>query len=228
MRARYILPFGGLCALLPLLYFLAPIPQRPDNIGEFSGWSPTESEIAKAVGSGPSGSFTDDRHTKFGRMFQQRFRNKEIAVALRFTGEDRAKLSCAAFIPRWDMARVAVAAHKEIKQAFGRPVTVDIYETYISLLPRKLAELHEDPATGHITVDFDPKYAAAEAVLRMLSRYSPIVYFNPAFYANGAFWGRFRSRALFGARPPQLSSRPMRAVAPSSFAPMMRPMRPPQ
>jgi hypothetical protein len=197
MRARYIVPVGGLCAVAPIVYLLLPrVVERPDGIGEFSDWRPTQQEIAKSVGAGPAGTYTDARHVQFARMFQKRFRGHEIAVAIRFSGDDRLRVSCAAVIPRWDMAAVAAAAHQESKELFGRGITVDVYETYISLRPRKLGELSEDPQTGRLLMHFDPKYAAEDAAVQLWLRFPPPAYFCPELYTSGAFWtGPFRQQA---------------------------------
>jgi hypothetical protein len=189
MRARYILPVGGLCAIAPLTYLLLPkAVERPDGIGQFTDWKPTTQEIARTVGGSPGGVPTGDQHGKFAMLFQQRFRNKDIAVKIRYLAGDRLQVSCAAVIPRWDMARVTVAAHEEFKLVFGRSVPVDLYETYISLRPRKLGELAQDPKSGRALLAFDPKYAAAETAMHMWTRYPPVTYFSPAFYASGQFW----------------------------------------
>jgi hypothetical protein len=158
MRVRVLLPFGGLFAVIPLLYFMFPADRDNEHLGDFSDWNPTQKEIALAVGKGGAGTFRDPRHSAFARMFQQRFRQRNIAIGLRFTGDHRLKLMCSAILPRWDMARVGVDVYHEAKSVFDRVYDVDIYETYVAMRQRKIAELRAGPATGRLAVIFRPDY----------------------------------------------------------------------
>ncbi len=184
MQRRYIVPFGTLCLGLPVLVFLFPRLMvggpTPDSIGPFENWSPSVDTIRAAVGAGPGGVCNDSRHTQFARMFQQRFRDNQKAVGVSFASEHRIKAKFAATIPRWDMASVAMELHREASEVFGRSFEIDLYETYISLAPRKLAELRE-PANGkRIGIVFDPKFQIeVEQRERMESPALPLMVFSP-------------------------------------------------
>lgn len=134
---------------------------RPATPGLGAEWRPTAADIAAAVGSGATGRFSDTRHDRFASLFKQRYRDRGLAVGLRFLSDRRLKVMCAAMMPRWDMAHVALKAHEETRALFGRPYDVDIYETYISAMQRKVAELRADGADGAVTVRFDDRFAAA-------------------------------------------------------------------
>jgi hypothetical protein len=169
MRFRNLLPVGAACAVLPLIYFLYPRYNDHDNIGEFVGWKPTPPEIAKAVGKG-GGPFDDARHKQFSKIFQQRFRDHEIAVGVHFVDDKTLKLMCGAVVPRWDMSRVAVQLHNEAYALFGVDYKVNIYETYISRRMKKLGELRQTGQDGHTIVDFDEKYEIADQLAHPVKR----------------------------------------------------------
>jgi len=98
-------------------------PRRPEatSVGDFARWAPTAAEIRTRVGRGPAGIFTDKRHRLFRDLFKQRYREERLAIGLRFEDDSRIKLMFGALIPRWDMARVAVALQQESHDDFGRP-----------------------------------------------------------------------------------------------------------
>ena len=203
MRFRTLLPVGAACAVLPMLYFLFPHYEDHDNIGEFAEWKPTPAQITQSLGKG-TGQFSDTRHKEFAKIFQQRFRDHEIAVGVHFLNAKTIKLMCGAIVPRWDMARVAAQLHKESYELFGVDYQVDIYETYISRRMKKLGELRQTGRAGHTTVDFDPKYETALELLEPERQSRPVLLMRaPLPFANPrAMIPQLRKR-MMPAPPPQ-------------------------
>jgi hypothetical protein len=171
MRLRQWLSIGGCCALVPIAYFAVPglsdtvhgysrLSQADQTgIREAATWEPKPEEIASAVVVGQPGDYTDARHTQFASMFQQRYRGHSLAVAVRFLSNTRIKVLCAAVMPRWDMARVALQIHEEAQKVFGgTDYEVDIFETYISARHLKIGELRTDADSGKSRIDFDSRY----------------------------------------------------------------------
>lgn len=166
MPKRYLLPLSALCIGLPLIVFVLPrlLIGKPlaDSIGQYQQWQPTPEDIRKAVGVISNGSYSDDSHTRFAKMFQERFRSNQKAVGVTFFADDGIKAKFAATIPRWDMAAVSLQLHREAKEVFRRNVNVDIYETYISMTPIKLGELRDTGDGQPIHVQFDPHFAMVQ------------------------------------------------------------------
>jgi hypothetical protein len=154
MKNRYV--FGGAAALavLPVLYVIFPKSKLDDSIRGFETWEPTAEAIATAVGRSPGGKWDDERHTKFAELFKSRFRERQIAVGVKFEDDRVVRLLCAALIPRWDMARMAEQLANEVKGVFGRACRVDIYETYISSPHRKVAEANWNKSGDRLNVQF--------------------------------------------------------------------------
>jgi hypothetical protein len=166
---RFLVPLGALCVGLPVMVFVLPRlligTPLPDSIGEHTQWHPTPDEIRTSVGIGDSPA-SDIRHRHFASMFQQRFRNNQKAVGISFAPDGAVTAKFAATIPRWDMASVALDLHREAKEIFGRSVNVNIYETYISMTPVKLAELREASGGNGVDVRFDPRFALEQNPVR--------------------------------------------------------------
>jgi hypothetical protein len=162
MRAYYMAGGGFVAAVLVGLYLFVPRSPGPDIGAASRAWPPTPAAIARAVGPAGAGSYLDARHRQFADMFKQRYRDQQIAVGVRFMSDTRVKLMCAALIPRWDMAHIAMELRREAKDVFGMPFDVDIYETYISTRQRKLAELRPRPGSDRVTVRFDPLFASED------------------------------------------------------------------
>lgn len=175
MKNRYV--FGGVAALavLPVLYVLFPKQASSDSILGCETWPPTAAEIAAAVGSGGAGRFDDERHTRFAEMFKSRFREKQIAVGVKFEDDRVVRLLCAAVIPRWDMARIATQLSNEAKTAFGRAYRVDIYETYISSAHRKVAEGEWDEKSERVQILFREFPYSSMDLQREMRSFRPFV-----------------------------------------------------
>lgn len=169
MRLRLILPLCAVVVIVPLAFFWQN--RSPDATEEFAGienWRPNKQEIAERVGKGPAGTYTDDRHTQFAKMFQQRYRDNQQAIGLRFMNDNTLKLMCTALVPRWRMAQIAVQAHQEARELFGKDFNIDIYETYISARQRKLGELRKISGQERLRVVFDRRFSpplGGEAIL---------------------------------------------------------------
>src|SRR2546421_12643027 len=129
MRVRVALPMVAVVCLVPGLYFLIPRKAETEGVGDFETWTPTPKEIAREVRIGVGGRFDDERHARFTRLLQERFRQHEHAIGMKFLDDHTLKAMFAPTIPKWDMARVAVQAQKEASTVFGHKMDVDIYET---------------------------------------------------------------------------------------------------
>jgi len=162
---------GALAALLGMTSRDIRAGARTDPIGPFDGFRPTADEIAAELGEGRPAAFDDDRQRRFADLFRRRFRDRQHAVGVRFLPDGRIKAMFAPSIPRWDMARVAISLHEEARRVFGRTHDVDIYETYITMPMKKLAEVRADPGTGRLKVWFDPRFAEEE--MRKRRRLAP-------------------------------------------------------
>ncbi len=143
---------------LGYLYYSQTIKSRSSS---FSDWSPTPTEIVRELGTSQPGVYTDERHQRFTEMIKQRYRFGRVpalAVGLKFESDTRVKLLCSASIPRWHMTRIAVQVFKECQTVFGKTVEIDIYETYIAMDQKKLAEARFDPVNRRVSVLFDEKF----------------------------------------------------------------------
>jgi hypothetical protein len=196
MQSRFLVPFSALCVGLPVIVLVLPrllIPQPVgDSIGDYVQWEPSAAQIRQAVGGSSAGPYTDERHKQFAKMFQARFRNKGKAVGISFSSDHGVRAKFAASIPRWDMAAVSLDLHREASVVFDRDINVDIFETYISMKPVKLAELRA-ARSGQVSIQFDPRFAregydpAAELrrFIRQLVLSSPI---TPKNLPNPMVW----------------------------------------
>jgi hypothetical protein len=198
-----MIPVLGVAAIVPALYYFIPRSKDAESIEEDARWKPTLADITATIGNAPGSGFKDTRHGQFAKLFQQRFRDQQHAVGLRFISETKMKAMFAPIIPRWDMARVSVIAESEAYSLFGRHFDVDIFETYITSPMKKLAELRIDPRSGKRTVRFDSKFTrdppSPEWVTRRIRMRTMQIFFellptpnNPAFgrpmptYSSGA------------------------------------------
>lgn len=197
MRSRFLVPFGMLGIGVPAILFLVPrafyAHTSPDYIGSFDTWSPTPAQIAREVGPIKIGVSEAAQRERFRSLFQERYRSHEQAVGVHFTGPHSMKLMFAALIPRWDMAHVAIAAYREARQDLHQSLDIDIYETYISIPQRKVAELRANHSAGsgqgELNINFDPRFAKESESKRTIRRSSPIPRFMlPYFYMDPGTW----------------------------------------
>src|SRR5437879_2467265 len=107
MRSRWVIPVCGVAVLVPGLYFYLPRMEPTEAMGSFESWTPTNKEILTALGSQQAGPYNDARHVRFGQIYQQRFRDHQFAVGVKFLPQQRLKTMFAPLVLRWDMARVA-------------------------------------------------------------------------------------------------------------------------
>lgn len=114
----------------------------------YASWSPTQEDILKAVGDGGQGDWRDARHVEFSALFQKRFRSRRYPVRIFFTGPNKAILFCGALIPVGEIAHISLQAFNEAKGVFQKNYDFEVYETYIMLKPRKLADVRIDPKRG--------------------------------------------------------------------------------
>lgn len=204
-RTAYLLPFGALCVAVPIVCLGIPHLFHPlvikDSIGEFGDWKPTRQEIAQQVGLSESGTrdnFQDARHKSFAHLFKERFRSQNSAVGVEFVSEKRIQLMFAPVIPRWDMARVGIALYEEARDVFGTQYEIDMYETYISMPRKKMAELRsvpggtDAPNAPGVAINFDSRFALEtprrRTFLTDIGLLHPLV--TPTFYLIPATWNQ--------------------------------------
>ncbi len=158
MKLRVIVPSVALAGAVPLVYLFMPHSNASEEISATESWHPTHVEIVAAIGKGHGGTYNDRKHLQFARMFQQRYRDRDHAVGVKFLPNGKIKAMFAPLIARWDMAKVAVDARIEAGDVFGEEYPVDIYETYITAPMKKLAEVRPGK-NGKLNVQFDPQFA---------------------------------------------------------------------
>jgi hypothetical protein len=127
----------------------------------FADWSPTPADIVRELGANLPGVYTDARHQRFIELIKHRYRFSRVpamAVGLKFESDSRLRLLCAASIPRWHMSRLATQIFKECRTVFGRDYEIDIYETYIAMDQKKLAEARYDPLNKRVVIHFDERF----------------------------------------------------------------------
>jgi len=153
--ALYALVSAAAVAPVVLLCDVKRVP--PDNLGDFEQWSPTRREVEKTLGVGQAGAYDDLRHRRYVQLFKSRFRERLFAVGIRFADSQTVEILCAAMIPRWDMARIAMMAKEESDRLFAGNHRVRIYETYISTAAHQVGELNPS-ANGRMSIDFGKVY----------------------------------------------------------------------
>ena len=130
--------------------------------------SPDVETIKHQVNANPKAS-RSEREQIFAEMFTKRFRihDLKMAVRLRFMEREPSRssvanirLMCPARTEPWNMDRLALAAWREVRQCLDENCDIDIYETYIGALPRKIGVLRStagDHPVAHIEVVPDPR-----------------------------------------------------------------------
>jgi hypothetical protein len=129
---------------------------------EFLGWPPTAAAIRSKIGTAaaPAPGMSDaDRRSQFCAMFKGRFRDHDpaIAVGLRFLTPTRIKLMCPARMEPCYIDQIALSAWHEAQDYFGKPVDIDIFDTFIGTTQIKIGELRnslDKPDMAHISYDF--------------------------------------------------------------------------
>lgn len=200
MAVRHLAVLGVLLAAAGLFIFAYPR-FRPraaaDSIASSSAWPPSYGEIRARVGDSGRGEFDDSRHNLFAAMFQDRYRqHRHQAYGVKFDGPREIRLMGDAQIPRWEMARVALELHREATEVFHSPFDVDVYETYISVPARKLAELRGDHRRACDVVRFDTAFSA-ELSPPLRGLYNPLPQnLQPVYYFSRFDWFPPRQRMV--------------------------------
>jgi hypothetical protein len=150
----------GTIALLGLLLLFVQILKRSADAADaavnFETWAPSAAAIRVKVGPGdpahPESSAEKTRRTTFAKLFANRYREHDpaMAIGLRFLDNKRIKLMCPARMEPWNVDRLAMVAWRESRDAMGHPFDIDIYETYIGTPPVKIGELRPSPKEPHI------------------------------------------------------------------------------
>ena len=136
----------------------APVSANP----EFAQWEPTATAIRKEIGTkdSPKPGMTDaDRRFHFCDMFKNRYRMHEpkVAVGVRFVTPDRLKLMCPARMEPCYIDQIALSLWHEARDNFGRPVDIEIYNTFIgtnNVRIGTLKPLSDHPEIALITYDY--------------------------------------------------------------------------
>ncbi|MEP6755267.1 MAG: hypothetical protein ABJA67_07190 [Chthonomonadales bacterium] len=123
-----------------------------NEISGFESWTPSSSEIAATVEATKDKKF-EAKMEIFCREFKSRFRQRQVAVSEQFEGKSSIKLLCAAVMPKWDMAKIAESLSQEASDIFKTPISVTIYETYISMAMKEVGVLTRDQS-GAMSIDF--------------------------------------------------------------------------
>lgn len=147
----------ALAALAPVLIFGTVRRPPSDHVGDFERWPPTRAAVEKELGVAQPGDYRDLRHRQYVALFKRRFRDQETAVGIRFADQRTLEVLCAAMIPRWDMARIALMAKDEADRLFSGDHRVRIYETYISTMAHQVGEIHSLDH-GRVRIDFGQVY----------------------------------------------------------------------
>lgn len=155
----------ALLALLGVFVLFGYVQQPTAALEEYAVWPPTAAAIrGKLSRAGAPGMSEHDRRELFCTMFKSRYRNHDpaTAIGLRFVTPSqrdhiRLKLMCPARLEPFLVDRVALAAWREARDIFDKPVDVDIYDTFIGTTQIKIGQLRataDAPGIAHIAYDF--------------------------------------------------------------------------
>lgn len=137
--------------------------QLPANASpEYAAWRPSAAAIRGKLGpsAAPAQGMTEKvRRERFCALFKSRYRDHEpaVAVGMRFVSASRIKLMCPARLEPFLIDQIALAAWREAREIFGRPIEVDIYDTLIGTTQIKIGELRasaDAPEIARIAYDF--------------------------------------------------------------------------
>jgi hypothetical protein len=154
MRPPAIAAGIAVCIAAPVMYFTNQIKPPSDSIPDFGQWNPTAQEIHAKLDKATFKGTPEERSGEFLKQFKSRFRQRQIAVNVKFPPEGGIKVYCAANIPHQDMARIGIAALKEAEALFGPKMPAEIYETYISLPSRKIANIERAASGDRLQIEF--------------------------------------------------------------------------
>mgnify|MGYP003335727890 CR=1 FL=1 len=156
-------------AIVPCIGFLfiRHKPEASDVVAEAVLASPTTAEI-RTVLQGKLPLLKGEKPEEAKRriyvdMFKKRFRRFEpaIAIGMRFETPQKVRIYFPARLEPYYRDRVAYAAWKELKEVFGTPPEVTIWDTYIGLAPILAGRLEVEkshPDGIHITHIFSSQH----------------------------------------------------------------------
>jgi len=147
MRYIWFLGATAACSGVFCLSYLAwrQTPES-DQMDYILALSPNAATIHNQLASAPTLTKTK-RQELFAELFTTRFRkhDSKMAVRARFVaaqnGRSHIKLMCPARLEPWNMDRLALATWREAKDCLGETCDIDVYETFIGAIPRKIGEL---------------------------------------------------------------------------------------
>ena len=165
MGIRQRAAFAGTAALALILgaAFLYGYRQDPVNASpEYAQWPPTPADILSKIGPATAsarGTSDAERRSKFCMLFKSRYRKHDPAVAVgaRFITATRIKLMCPARMEPYLIDQIALSLWREASEGFGRPIDIDIYDTFIATRHIKIGQLRggdEKPPIAHISYDY--------------------------------------------------------------------------
>jgi hypothetical protein len=136
--------------------------QPADASPDYARWSPSPAAIRRTIGTAaaPTKGMADkERRQQFCKMFKNRFRKHDpaVAVGLRFLTPTRIKLMCPARMEPCFIDQIALSAWHEAQDCFGAPMDIDINDTFIGTNQIKIGELRvqgDTPPIARIAYDF--------------------------------------------------------------------------
>ena len=129
-------------------------PDQTKNGSEaMDGWRPTLAEVRQAL----KRARPDARHSTFNELLTGRYRAQQLAVRVIARPSGPIELRCGANMDRRMMAHVAIQTARDAAAVFGRGFDLDLYETYVAVPKKKVAELRQASPTSRATLRFDDK-----------------------------------------------------------------------
>lgn len=149
---RYVLVLCGLGLVgivVACLFIAQHLPHEVEPMEQILALSPNVQTIQQKIAANPKAS-RSEREQIFAEMFTQRFRIHDLKMAVRLRFIERTpsrssvaniRLMCPARTEPWNVDRLALAAWREVRICLQEDCDIDIYETYIGALPRKIGVL---------------------------------------------------------------------------------------
>lgn len=151
--AAVLIGAGGAVCYKVMTYDPVSQQQAPVDLADVQTWKPDLAEIRSQLEAIPS---EMHRKKRYGELFKQRYRQKDMPVNLRVDSKGTFYLECAATIPTWDKSVIASQAWREIRLLFGEAPRLLIYESYIGAASRWVGEVRpQQNQPEHPEVLFD-------------------------------------------------------------------------